>query len=64
MDGREQAQFIVQRIRGLIDEGCSLSDIAILYRAHFQALDVQLELSRLQIPYQITSGVRFFESTE
>jgi DNA helicase-2/ATP-dependent DNA helicase PcrA len=61
MDGREQAQFIVQRLRGLIDEGCSLHDIAILYRAHFQALDLQLELSRLQIPYQITSGVRFFE---
>ncbi len=61
MDGREQAQFIIQRIRGLVDEGCSLSDIAILYRAHFQALDLQLELARLQIPYQITSGVRFFE---
>ena len=61
MDGREQAQFIIQRIRGLVDEGCSLSDIAILYRAHFQALDIQLELARLQIPYQITSGVRFFE---
>jgi len=61
MDGREQAQFIVQRIRGLMDEGCSLADIGILYRAHFQALDIQLELSRLQIPYQITSGVRFFE---
>jgi len=61
MDGREQAQFVVQRIRGLVDEGCALSDIAILYRAHFQALDLQLELSRLQIPYQITSGVRFFE---
>jgi len=61
MDTREQAQFIVQRIRGLLDEGCSLSDIAILYRAHFQALDIQLELARLQIPYQITSGVRFFE---
>ncbi len=61
MDGREQAQFIVQRIRGLIDEGCALAEIGILYRAHFQALDIQLELSRLQIPYQITSGVRFFE---
>ncbi len=61
MDGREQAQFIVQRIRGLVDEGCSLRDVAILYRAHFQALDIQLELARLQIPYQITSGVRFFE---
>ena len=61
MDGREQAQFIVQRVRGLVDEGCSLADIAILYRAHFHALDIQLELARLQIPYQITSGVRFFE---
>jgi DNA helicase II / ATP-dependent DNA helicase PcrA len=61
MDGREQAQFIVQRIKGLVDEGCSLSDIAVLYRAHFQALDIQLELSRVQIPYQITSGVKFFE---
>ena len=61
MDGREQAQFIVQRLRGLMEEGCALKDIAVLYRAHFHALDVQLELSRLQIPYQITSGVRFFE---
>ena len=61
MDGREQAQFIVQRIRGLTDEGHPLREIAVLYRAHFQALDIQLELSRLQIPYQITSGVRFFE---
>ncbi len=61
MDSREQAQFIIQRLKGLLDEGCSLSDVAILYRAHFQALDIQLELSKMQIPYQITSGVKFFE---
>ncbi|MDE3084622.1 MAG: ATP-binding domain-containing protein, partial [Verrucomicrobiota bacterium] len=61
MDGREQAAFIVQRVKGLVGEGRALGDIAVLYRAHFQALDLQLELSRLQIPYVITSGVRFFE---
>jgi len=61
MDTREQAQFVVQRLRGLVDEGVRLSDVAVLYRAHYQSLDMQLELSRLQIPYQITSGVRFFE---
>jgi DNA helicase-2/ATP-dependent DNA helicase PcrA len=61
IDGREQAQFVVQRIRGLVDEGYPLREIAVLYRAHFQALDIQLELSREQIPYHITSGVRFFE---
>jgi DNA helicase-2/ATP-dependent DNA helicase PcrA len=61
MDSREQAAFVCQRLKGLHDEGRSLSDVAVLYRAHFQALDMQLELSRLQIPYVITSGVRFFE---
>jgi DNA helicase-2/ATP-dependent DNA helicase PcrA len=61
IDSREQALFIAQRLRGLVDEGCPLREIAVLYRAHFQALDIQLELSRQQIPYHITSGVRFFE---
>ncbi|MGZ4967271.1 MAG: ATP-dependent helicase, partial [Chthoniobacterales bacterium] len=31
------------------------------YRAHYHAVELQLELSRRGIPYQITSGVRFFE---
>ena len=61
LDTREQAMFVVQRVKGLVDEGRPLADIAVLYRAHFQALDVQLELSRLGVPYVITSGVRFFE---
>ena len=61
MDSREQAQFVCQRLKGLHDEGRPLADVAVLYRAHFQALDMQLELSRLGIPYVITSGVRFFE---
>src|SRR5690606_13961857 len=62
MDDREQAEFILKRIRSLIeDEGVSASEIAILYRSHFLALEVQLALSRAGIPYQITSGVKFFE---
>ncbi|MGZ0657397.1 ATP-dependent helicase [Coraliomargarita sp. W4R53] len=61
MDTRGQAKFIIERIEGLLDEGRDLSDIAILYRAHFQAMDLQMELTRLHIDYQITSGVRFFE---
>lgn len=61
LDTLEQARFVITRVRGLIDEGRSPRDIAILYRAHFQALDLQLELSKKGIPYQITSGVRFFE---
>jgi DNA helicase-2/ATP-dependent DNA helicase PcrA len=60
-DGSEQAQFIAQRILELRDEDVDLNEIAVLYRAHYHALELQLELSRRGIPYQITSGIRFFE---
>jgi DNA helicase II / ATP-dependent DNA helicase PcrA len=60
-DGSEQAQFVAQRILELRDEGIELSEMAVLYRAHYHAIELQLELSRRGIPYLITSGVRFFE---
>ena len=60
-DGGEQAQFVAQRILELRDENVDLNDIAVLYRAHYHAIELQLELSRRGIPYQITSGIRFFE---
>ncbi|OLB43712.1 MAG: DNA helicase UvrD [Verrucomicrobia bacterium 13_2_20CM_2_54_15] len=60
-DSAEQAQFVAQRILELRDENVDLSDIAVLYRAHYHAIELQLELSRRGIPYQITSGIRFFE---
>jgi len=60
-DGSEQAQFVAQRILELRDEDVDLGDIAVLYRAHYHAIELQLELSRRGIPYQITSGIRFFE---
>lgn len=62
MDDREQAEFLLKRIRALTeDEGVSPSEIAILYRSHFLALEAQLALSRAGVPYHITSGVKFFE---
>jgi DNA helicase-2/ATP-dependent DNA helicase PcrA len=60
-DSSEQAQFVAQRILELRDENVDLNEIAVLYRSHFHAVELQLELSRRGIPYQITSGVRFFE---
>jgi DNA helicase-2/ATP-dependent DNA helicase PcrA len=57
----EQAAFICQRILELRDEGEKLDEIAVLYRSHYQSLELQMELSRRNIPYEIRSGVRFFE---
>jgi DNA helicase-2/ATP-dependent DNA helicase PcrA len=60
-DASEQAAFVAQRLLELRDEGVGLNNIAVLYRSHFHALELQLELTRRNIPFSITSGIRFFE---
>ncbi len=60
-DTNEQARFIAQRLVDLREEGVSLSEVAVLYRAHYHSMELQMELTRRNIPYVITSGLRFFE---
>ena len=60
-DVSQQAEFVAQRVLELRDEGTPLAEIAVLYRAHHQALELQIELTRRGIPYEIRSGMRFFE---
>lgn len=60
-DASEQAAFIAQRALQLRDEGINLNDMAVLYRSHFHAMELQFELTRRNIPFSITSGLRFFE---
>jgi DNA helicase-2/ATP-dependent DNA helicase PcrA len=61
IDNNQQALFVAQRILELRDENIDLQEIAVLYRAHYQSLEVQLALTRAGIPFFITSGLRFFE---
>jgi DNA helicase-2/ATP-dependent DNA helicase PcrA len=60
-DSREQAAFVAQRVLELREEGVNLNEMAVLYRSHFHALELQLEFTRRNIPFSITSGIRFFE---
>ena len=61
IDNNQQALFVAQRILELRNENIDLREIAVLYRAHYQSLEVQLALTRAGIPFFITSGLRFFE---
>src|SRR5207247_5845999 len=60
-DSAEQAQFVAQRILELRDENVDLNDIAVLYRAHYHAIELQLELSRPGIRSDTNSGIRCVE---
>jgi DNA helicase-2/ATP-dependent DNA helicase PcrA len=57
----QQADFVCQRILELMRDGVSLHDMAVLYRAHYHSMELQMEMTRRGIPFEIRSGIRFFE---
>jgi DNA helicase-2/ATP-dependent DNA helicase PcrA len=57
----QQASFVAQRVLELVEEGIGLEEMAVLYRAHFHSMELQLELTKRGIPFTLTSGLRFFE---
>ncbi len=60
-DANQQAAFVCQRILELVDEGLELDDIAVLYRSHHHSMELQVEMTRCDIPFVVRSGLRFFE---
>ena len=60
-DGRTQAAEILNRIQIVRENGYRYADMAVLYRSHFQSIEIQMTLARQGIPFRITSGVGVFE---
>ncbi len=60
-DGDQQARYVISELRRQHSAGCAWEDMAVLYRAHHHALELQMALAKERIPYIVTSGVRFFE---
>ncbi len=60
-DSRAQGSEILRLITEARELGYRYSDIAVLYRSHFQSIDVQMTLARMKIPVRITSGIGVFE---
>ncbi|MCG6964440.1 MAG: ATP-dependent helicase [Acidobacteria bacterium] len=56
-----QATFVADEVLALREEGEELEQMAVLYRNHAHSLELQVELTRRNIPYRVRSGVRFFE---
>jgi len=60
-NSNDQARFVAQRIAELHERGVELRQMAVLYRAHYHSMELQMELTRAGMPFMITSGLRFFE---
>jgi DNA helicase II / ATP-dependent DNA helicase PcrA len=53
----EQARYITNYLKNERD----LSKTAVLFRAHFHSVELEMELVKNKIPYILRGGVRFFE---
>ena len=61
---RDEADFIVQRIRDWTHTGGERRGVAILYRSNAQSRVLEEALLSARMPYRVYGGLRFFERAE
>src|SRR5215470_12601766 len=60
----DEAAFVIDVIRGLVNDGVRLDDIALLYRSNAQSRVLEHALFNAALPYRVYGGLRFFERQE
>lgn len=60
-DTFQQAAFVASVVTDLNADGTPLDRQAVLYRSHYQSMELQMELQRRAIPFEVRSGLKFFE---
>ncbi|WP_118180608.1 UvrD-helicase domain-containing protein [Paraburkholderia phosphatilytica] len=60
----QEASWIVEEIRALLNTGASRGEIAVLYRSNAQSRSIEHTLVNVGIPYRVYGGLRFFERQE
>ena len=61
---RDEADFVLQRIRAYVAEGGKRSEVAILYRSNAQSRAFEEAFLSARMPYRVYGGLRFFERAE
>lgn len=60
-DPDAQAAYVIEQVQSRRGKGVALRDFAVLFRASFQTLELELALTRADIPYVKRGGLRYFE---
>jgi DNA helicase II / ATP-dependent DNA helicase PcrA len=58
-----QSQFVCQKILELREQGVPLWDLAVLFRSSFHSFDLEIELTRQNIPFVKRGGFQFMEAS-
>ncbi len=57
-----QSRFVVQKILELREQGIPLKEMAILFRSSFLSFDLEIELTKANIPFLKFGGFKFVET--
>lgn len=60
----DEARWVSQNIKALVDEGASLKEVAVFYRTNAQSRSFEDSFRRYQIPYRLVGTVRFYDRKE
>jgi DNA helicase II / ATP-dependent DNA helicase PcrA len=63
-DHKAEAQYVVNEVMSLQNQGYKLNDFAVLYRTNFQSRVLEEAFLRNGIPYKLVGGYRFYERRE
>jgi DNA helicase-2/ATP-dependent DNA helicase PcrA len=61
---RDEADFVVNRIREWAQQGGVRRDVAVLYRSNAQSRVFEEAFLNARLPYKVYGGLRFFERAE
>jgi DNA helicase II / ATP-dependent DNA helicase PcrA len=57
----EEARWIADRIEGMLAEGTEPAEIVVLFRAAHHSQNLEMELNKRGVVYQMRGGLKFFE---
>jgi DNA helicase-2/ATP-dependent DNA helicase PcrA len=61
---RDEADFVVNRIREWVEHGGARREVAVLYRSNAQSRVFEEAFLNARMPYRVYGGLRFFERAE
>lgn len=61
---RDEAQYVIRKIKELINKGVEYKDIAILYRTNAQSRVVEEEMLKENLPYRVIGSFYFYSRKE
>ena len=63
-DDKTEADFVAKEVQSIIAKGVDPRDIAVFYRANAQSRMIEDAFRKLNIPYKVVAGMKFYERKE